>query len=38
MRLRKDRATPKPRIDSDDELASMLAEDEAGGERFRQGR
>jgi hypothetical protein len=38
MRLRKDRAMPKPRIYSDQELASMLAEDEAGGERFRQGR
>lgn len=38
MRLRKDRAMPKPRIYSDEELASMLAEDEADGERFRQGR
>ena len=38
MRLRKDRATPKPRIYSDEELASMLAEDEADGERFRQHR
>ena len=38
MRLRKDRAMPQPRIYSDEELASMLAEDEAGGERFRQGR
>ena len=38
MRLRKDRAMPKPRIYSDAELASMLAEDEADGERFRQGR
>ena len=37
-RLRKDRAMPKPRIYSDEELASMLAEDEADGERFRQGR
>ena len=38
MRLRKkDRAMPKPRIYSDEELASMLAEDEADGERFRQG-
>ena len=38
MRLRKDRAMPNPRIYSDAELASMLAEDEADGERFRQGR
>jgi hypothetical protein len=38
MRLRKDRAMPQPRIYSDEELASMLAEDEADGERFRQGR
>ena len=38
MRLRKDRAMPKPRIYSDAELATMLAEDEADGERFRQGR
>ena len=38
MRLRKDRAMPQPRIYSDEELATMLAEDEADGERFRQGR
>jgi hypothetical protein len=38
MRLRKDRATAKPRIYSDEEIATMLAEDEADGERFRQGR
>lgn len=38
MRLRRDRATPKLRIYCDDELATMLAEDEAGGERFRLGR
>ena len=38
MRLRKDRAMPQPRIYSDEELASMLAEDEADGELFRQGR
>jgi hypothetical protein len=38
MRLRKDRAMPKPRIYSDEELDTMLAEDEADGERFRQGR
>ena len=37
MRLRKDRAMPKPRIYSDDELATMLAEDKVGGEHFRQG-
>ncbi len=38
IRLRKERAMPKPRIYSDAEVASMLAEDEADGERFRQGR
>lgn len=38
MRLRKDRAMPKPRIYSDEELATMLAKDEADGERFRQQR
>ena len=38
MRLRKERAMPKLRIYSDAELATMLAEDEAGGDRFRQGR
>jgi len=38
MRLRKDRALSKPRIYSDEELAAMIAEDEADGERFRQGR
>ena len=38
MRLRKERVLPKPRIYSEEELASMIAEDEAGGERFRQGR
>ena len=37
MRLRGNRAMPKPRIYSDEELATMLAEDEADGERFRQG-
>lgn len=36
MRLRGNRAVPKPRIYSDEELAAMLVEDEAGGERFRQ--
>ena len=34
MRSRKERAMPKPRIYSDEELATMLAD----GERFRQGR
>jgi hypothetical protein len=38
MRLRKERALPKPRIYSEEELASMIAEDEADGERFRRGR
>ena len=38
MRLRKERALPKPRIYSEEELASMIAEDEADGQRFRQGR
>jgi len=38
MRLRKERALPNPRIFSADELATMVAEDEADGERFRQGR
>ena len=37
MRLRKERSLPKPRIYSEDELATMLAEDEANGERFRSG-
>ena len=37
MRLRKDRAEPPPRIFSQEELASMIAEDEADGDRFRQG-
>ena len=38
MRLRNDRAMPSPRIYSGEELATMLAEDETDGERFRQGR
>ena len=29
MRLRKERALPKPRIYSEEEIASMIAEDEA---------
>ena len=38
MRLRKERTLPKPRLYSDEELATMIAEDEADGETFRQGR
>jgi hypothetical protein len=38
MRLRKERPQPAPRIYSDGELTSMIAEDEADGERFRLGR
>jgi len=38
IRLRKERPQPAPRIYSDEEIASMLAEDEADGERLRQGR
>ena len=38
MRLRKERPQPAPRIYSDEEVASMLAEDEADGKRLRQGR
>ena len=38
MRLRKERTLPKPRIYPEEELAAMIAEDEADGERFRQGR
>ena len=37
IRLRKDRAQSNPRIYSREELASMLAEDKADGERFRKG-
>jgi hypothetical protein len=37
MRLRKERSLPKLRIYLDDELATMIAEDEADGERFRLG-
>jgi hypothetical protein len=37
VRLRKQRALPQPRIYSAEEVASMVAEDEADGERFRQG-
>jgi len=35
MRLRKERPLPKPRIYSEEELAAMIAEDEADGECFR---
>ena len=38
MRLRKERTRPQPRIYSEEKLAAMIAEDEAGGERLRQGR
>jgi hypothetical protein len=34
IRLRKERLQTAPRIYSDEELAAMLAEDEADGERF----
>jgi hypothetical protein len=37
MRLRGNRSLPKPRVYSEEELASILAEDEADGELFRQG-
>ena len=37
VRLRKQRTLPQPRIYSAEEVASMVAEDEADGERFRQG-
>ncbi len=36
MRLRTERALPKPRIYSEAELDTMLTEDEADGERFRR--
>lgn len=36
MRLRKERALPEPRIYTDDEMAAMLAEDEADGTRLRE--
>lgn len=38
MRLRKERVAPDPRLYSAEEMASMLAEDEADGTRFRQSR
>ncbi len=37
VRLRKQRTLPQPRIYSAEEVASMVAEDEADGDRFRQG-
>ena len=37
IRLRKDRALPAPRLFSGEEVAAMLAEDEADGARFRAG-
>lgn len=36
MRLRRERASLEPRIYADDEMTTMLAEDEADGMRFRQ--
>jgi hypothetical protein len=36
LRLRKQRVEPQLRIYSKEELASMIAEDEADAERFRQ--
>ena len=38
MRLRRERTLPAPRVYSHEELAAMLAEDDAAGARFRQGR
>jgi hypothetical protein len=38
IRLRKERPQPAPRIYSDEEIVSMVAEDEADGERLRQRR
>ena len=37
-RLRGQRPPAKPRIYSDEEIAAMLEEDEADGQRFRDGR
>jgi hypothetical protein len=37
IRLRRERPLPTPRIYSDEELAAMLAEDEADGAGLRQG-
>jgi hypothetical protein len=38
VRLRRERALPAPRVYSDEEVATMVAEDDAAGERFRHGR
>ena len=38
LRLRKERAALKPRVYSEEELSTMVAEDDADGERFRQAR
>lgn len=38
VRLRRERALPAPRVYSGEEISSMVAEDDAAGERFRQGR
>lgn len=38
VRLRKDRAQPQPRLYSAEEVTAMVAEDEADGQSFRQGR
>ena len=38
VRLRGQRPAAKPRIYSDEEIAAMLDEDEADGQRFRQER
>ena len=36
MSLRRQRETPEPRVYTDEELAAMIAEDEADGKRFRE--
>ncbi len=36
MRLRQERVSPEPRIYAVEEVATMLAEDEADGTRFRE--
>lgn len=38
LRLREERAALKPRLYSEEELSTMVAEDDADGERFRQAR
>jgi hypothetical protein len=38
MRLQKERAIQNPRVYAPEELASMLGEDEADGEKFRHSR